>query len=187
MGRSMKFIAEHAFYGMLDPDLKIFSNSEIFRGMQHAVVHGDDIELYNYFRKGFVLDMVPIFVHTHPIGASYFSGTDDTTLYSLATMLSPKPILMQVVTESVILTKKALFEPEDVWKKRKAIEGKTPRKYEVEDWSDSKLFTEEIYMQNSNLYDKIRKKSYVNEKLSLQQAISNGFNNIYNRFMKRKM
>lgn len=180
----MKFIAEHAFYGALNSELKIVNPSDVVRGSAHHVEHGDEIDVYLYFKSMAKKSekLSPIFIHTHPIGCTYFSGTDDATLYAYATMLSPKPILMQVVTESVILTKKAWFEPLDAWKRRKKFDPKTVRQYVVDDWSDSQLFTNEIYLMNKKLYNEIRALSY---KKTESSSIAQELRNFINRFRKR--
>jgi hypothetical protein len=102
-----------------------------------------------------------MFVHTHPIGASYFSTLDMNTLESFAGLVSPMNMAMQVVTEKQIITRIGWMESNDDFAIRKLQDKSVLRKFFFKE-----IESQIIYYKNMTLYDEIRRRTYQTKKES---------------------
>lgn len=167
----MKYVAEHAFYAVADMETKKFIETSAIRcGSAGFVDHGNPLDVWRFFKKyfghGSEAKYLPMFIHTHPIGAAYFSSIDMSTLESYAALVSPMIMGMQVVTESLILTRIGWIENIEEFKIRKQQDENALRKY-VWQQIESQKFEDE----NPQAYSEIRDATYIRSE-SLIQRIS---------------
>lgn len=165
----MKHIAEHAFYAMVNMETKKFiETSTIRRGTTGFVDHGNPMDVWNFFKKYFEqgneTKYLPIFVHTHPVGAAYFSSIDMNTLESYAGLVSPMKMGMQVVTESAIITRICRIESIEDFKIRKHKNDEAMRHFF---WQQTE--SNNIEQENQQIYNEIRNMTYVKSKPLIQR------------------
>lgn len=165
----MRYIAEHAFYAMVDMETKKFiKTSEIRRGTAGFVDHGNPMDVWNFFKEYFgqrnETKYLPMFIHTHPIGAAYFSSTDMDTLESYAGLVAPMKMGMQVVTESLVLTRVCWIEPIDDFKIRKQKDKDALRQFF---WKE--VESQKVQQENQQMYTEIRDMTYVRSESLIQR------------------
>ena len=99
-----------------------------------------------------------MFVHTHPIGANYFSALDRQTLKAFAGIVYPAVMGMQVVTESEILTSYGSMENLEQFHIRKKADPDAIRSFQSVEYDT--IGSADIFQANQNLYKQIRSLTY---------------------------